>query len=91
MKWIVVLALAISVSACSVSHYFGTKAPQPVSGDENRFVIYDQSGVTQKEANSAAQKFCAYYARTAELVSRGGDAPECGGRQSDLCATYTCK
>ena len=88
---IAVLALAGLLSACSFWEYYNADPPQPVSGNENRFVVYDANGVSKASANGAAQGYCDYFGKTAELVSQGGDAPKCVSRPSDVCATYTCK
>lgn len=64
-------------------------APDVVSANERYITLHDPIGAPG-QVEKAATAHCARHGRIAQFQSHGGAGFQCGGRNSNLCSTYTC-
>lgn len=81
-----VLLVGTAIVSCAGGG--GVGRPQILGGNETYVVLKDRWGFG--EAPKVAAEHCSKFGRTAQFQSRGGDAPGCSGRESNLCYTYRC-
>ncbi len=92
MKTILVLAIALSISGCSVMSKVGAPEARILRADGTHVVLFDPNGNIKTEAASdAAGKYCSASGKTAELESQGGAPLDCVSNQLRYCLTYVCK
>jgi hypothetical protein len=91
MRKMLAIGFSLLTAACGGLDHVGFFAPKPVEGDGTYVVIYDANGIVPNSALAAANGYCADFAKSAELKSKGGKSYECVSSQLNYCATFVCK